>query len=142
KLFFFVFVLRTNQCAFQQGGGTQFFQAHLHNLQFRPSFNKLRQVSTNNKHDLNTGRKTHSLCSIAVGGQAGSGIAFIDDDSAFSEPNSSVRRNSPAQGSSSKFERPKTSKNRFVVPYRSGRPSSSERPTIRNRSRSSNCRNI
>ena len=53
----------------------------------------------------------------------------------------SSRRNCSARGSSSRCRRPKTCKNRFVVPYSNGRPKSSARPQILTNSRSINCRN-
>ena len=53
-----------------------------------------------------------------------------------------VCRTTSARGNSSVFRSPKTCKNRFVVPYKKGRPNSSERPAIRTSSRSISCRRI
>ena len=60
--------------------------------------------------------------------------------SADSSVTSFVIGKNSGRGKSSKCRNPKTCKNCLVVPYSNGRPNSSDRPTIRTKSRSISCR--
>ena len=98
-------------------------------------------IPPNSNHDRNqSNSKTHSLCSFHVGGQASAENLQNWPTNSSSTESPAGRRNWAAHGSSSRLHNPNTCRNRFVVPYHSGRPNSSERPTIRKRSRSINWR--